>query len=89
MAAANPKTNPMVCTTAGTEFILAIALAGAGGYFLGRWLGWPVTGAFAGGLLGFGGGLYRLIRTALAWQKDYAEQIDADRQQPSQTRCED
>jgi F0F1-type ATP synthase assembly protein I len=63
----------------GSEFIAVIAVCGVGGWLLGRWLGWPILGAALGSILGFAGGLWRLIRQALQWQKEYQRDLDRRR----------
>ncbi len=80
MKPAHRQQNPLAYTTAGTEFLLVMVAVGLGGYFLGRWAGWPVLGAVVGGVLGFAAGLWRLVRTALAWQRRF--EADQRRNRP-------
>ena len=51
--------------SAGLEFVIMIVLCAGGGYLLGRWIGWTASMTIAGGLVGFAGGLYRLVRDAM------------------------
>ena len=62
--------NPMHFCTAGLEFMFMIALCTGGGYYLGEKLGWTASMTITGGLVGFSGGLYRLIRDAMKLHKN-------------------
>jgi F0F1-type ATP synthase assembly protein I len=59
----------------GAEFIAVIAACGVGGWLLGRWLGRPVLGGLLGFGVGFAAGLWRLIRQALEWQRQFEEDL--------------
>jgi ATP synthase protein I len=54
----------------GMEVGIGVAL----GYFVGRWLdgryGWGSRGAVTGSMIGLAGGLYMLIKQAIAANKD-------------------
>jgi len=65
----NPAPNPMHLCSAGLEFVIMIALCVGLGYLLGKWIGWTASMTIAGGLVGFGGGLYRLVRDAMKLHK--------------------
>jgi hypothetical protein len=70
----------------GAEFIAVIATCGIGGWLLGRWLGWPVAGGLLGFAAGFAGGLWRLIRQALAWQRQFEQDLARRKLQDSQDK---
>jgi len=60
-------------TGMGLEFAGATIGLGAAGWGIDAWLGTEPWGMLIGGLLGVTGGMYLLIRNALAAQKDALE----------------
>ncbi|MBX7058181.1 MAG: AtpZ/AtpI family protein [Leptospirales bacterium] len=74
MAASGPKVTAYSYAGLGFEFLGALGMFGLLGFFGDRWLGWQPWLLIVGVFIGFGAGLWHVIRRASAIQRVLEEQ---------------